>query len=158
MYRIAAYRGDPFSIGGLIGGVAKFAGGILPGPAGAVLKAAGGLLAPKRPQLPSPSQITQVGPGGLIYKRTEFGAQVTPPSMRPLGTGGCEKGFHQSKRTGACVRNRSMNALNPRALRRAATRLNSFKRHAKSMAKALGQPISFGSRGRSSSPRKCGCK
>lgn len=149
MYRIqyARHRGDPFSIGGLLGGVAKFAGGILPGPAGMVLRAAGGLLGPK----PKPAQIgppirehTQVGPGGVIFKKTEYGAQLTGGGGTFLPSGG--------------KRRRRMNPLNPRALRRAASRLNSFKTHVKSVSKALGQPVSFGKRSTSGSRRRCSCK
>lgn len=147
MYRIqyARHRGDPFSIGGLLGGVAKFAGGIIPGPAGMVLKAAGGLLSkPKPAQIGPPIREVQMGPGGIIYKKTEYGAQAT-------GLGGGI--FPSSGR-----KRRRMNPLNPRALRRAASRLNSFKTHVKSVSRALGQPVSFGKRSSSGSRRRCGCK
>ena len=149
-YRVqyARMRGDPFSIGGLLGGVAKFAGGILPGPAGMVLKAAGGLLSkPKPAQIGPPiQQITQVGPAGVIYKKTEYGAQL--PSIGGMPSPGFGK------------RRRRMNPLNPRALRRAASRLNSFKTHVKSVSRALGQPVSFGAKRSSGSRsrRACGCK
>jgi len=123
MYRIAAsrHRGDPFSIGGLLGGVAKFAGGLLPGPAGMVLRAAGGILGPKKPQvLPHPSQvITQIGPGGMVYKRTEVGAQLTPGTM---ARGSVPSQFR-----------RRINPANVKALRRAIRRQDSFVKLAKSV-------------------------
>jgi len=57
---------------------------------------------------------------------------------------GCCKGFHIAKTKdpnspsfGQCVRNRSMNSLNPRALRRATRRLKGFERAVKSTRKQL---------------------
>lgn len=122
MYRIAAarHRGDPFSIGGLFGGIAKTIGGLVPGPAGMVLKAAGGLLQGK--PKPSPQQVvTQVGPGGMIYKRTEFGGQVNLPQIGP-GAGGKAKRF-----------GRRINPANVKALRRAIRRQDQFVNLAKSV-------------------------
>jgi len=56
----------------------------------------------------------------------------------------CCKGFHIAKTKdpnspsfGKCVRNRRMNALNPRALRRSTRRLSSFNRMAKNTQKEL---------------------
>ena len=144
-------KGDPFlgPIGGFLGGVARTIGSFVPGPAGMVLKAAGTVLGPKPKPMPAqigppvlfPKQTTQIGPGGLVYKHTEYGARVTGggPSLVSGGK-----------------RRRRMNPLNPRALRRAASRLNSFKTHVKTVSRALGQPVSWGRRSPSRSRRKCG--
>jgi hypothetical protein len=150
-------RGDPFlggllkTVGGVLGGVAKTVGGFVPGPAGMVLKAAGGVLAPQKPQagpLPSPQSVvpqvvsqTQFGPAGVIYKKTEYGASV------------------QSRNGAVGKRRRRMNPLNVKALRRAGSRLNSFRTAVKGVAKAAGVPVTFGARkgyGRGGS--RCNCR
>lgn len=60
------------------------------------------------------------------------------------GDQACCKGFHVAKTKdpnspsfGKCVRNRRMNALNPKALRRSTRRLSSFNRMAKNTQKEL---------------------
>jgi hypothetical protein len=171
MYRIAyqQQRGDPFfgSVGRFFGGIAKTIGGLLPGPAGAVLKGVGGVIAPPRglpaPVLQMPTGITQVGPGGVIYKRTEYGAQMTG---MPQMTDGCGKGFHVSTArttkvpdgSPRCVRNRRMDPLNAKALRRSARRITAFRGIVKSVARAAGIPITTGAMRRRSSGKRCGCK
>lgn len=82
------------------------------------------------PTIPFPIPIPI--PGGL------FGGDPGCPTQA------CCKGFHIAKTKdpnnpsfGKCVRNRRMNALNPRALRRSTRRLASFNRMAKNTQKEL---------------------
>lgn len=89
------------------GGIGDIIGRVLPG----VLEIFRGRI-PPRPTLP----------GGII------------PSMpTPFPTvGECPKGFHQAKDgSGRCVRNRRMNSLNPRALRRCLRRIEGFQNFVK---------------------------
>lgn len=107
------------TIGRVIGGAVK--GFVKGGPLGAIGGAASAVI-PQRPTgtavvpfapmsgLPSlqiPRSVTQVGPGGAIYKHTEYGAKLTGPS-------------------GAFGGRRRMNVANPRALRRALRRVAGF--------------------------------
>lgn len=149
--QLVGARGDPFVHKKLLklGGKAlSLVGKVAPGPIGTVARALGG---GARPQRISPAQlptITGVGtvafPGGALA----FGGQMIPPSAAPMlpgavpGADGCPKGFHLNKsgymtRAGyvppraKCVRNRSMNPANSRALRRALRREEQFVRLAR---------------------------
>lgn len=160
----AQYSGDPglFGVLGKIGGaILNTAGGLLPGPVGGAAQAAGRVLSggggSRTPQLPVytagfgpqqqaprlPHSSTQVGPGGMIYKHTEYGGGITLPQGMNGGAGtklACPSGYHPNKssyflRDGTfvpegsrCVKNRRRNVGNMRALDRALSRLNGAKR------------------------------
>ena len=84
------------------------------------------------PELPG-----RTGPGMTL------GGEILPATGCP--TAACCSGFHLNKQRGCdgappgskCVRNRKMNALNPRALRRATRRLKGFERAVKGTRKQL---------------------
>lgn len=73
------------------------------------------------------------------------GDSRTPGGAEPLYQGGqivlnayaCKPGKHISKKTGACVTNRHMNFLNPRALSRSVRRLAGFQNFATRTEKAI---------------------
>lgn len=97
-----------------------------------------------RPRLPAPRGPTGRGP-------SRFPIPIPIPLPGGLFDGGdsdcpgCCKGFHLNKQEtkdgsppgSKCVRNRSMNSLNPKALRRATRRLKGFERAVKSTRKQL---------------------
>lgn len=82
-------------------------------------------------------------PSGTISIPSIFGGgHINPPGFGPPGMGyqsgraaaatGCPPGYHPDKKTGTkCVRNRRLNPTNPRAARRAITRLAGFERIAR---------------------------
>jgi len=98
------------------------------------------------PRLPAPRSPVPTSPGRFpIPIPIPF-----PTDLFNLGGGAdcpeqaCCKGFHVAKTKdpsspsfGKCVRNRRMNALNPKALRRSTRRLSSFNRMAKNTQKEL---------------------
>lgn len=116
------YRGDFFGglIGGITGAVKGFATGGLTGAFTGAISGAntGSRGAPKPPSGPiyPPSGLPVVG-GAIDLGRKMLGETVAQP-----GT----PGYHVSKRTGKLVKNRHMNPLNVRALRRADRRARSF--------------------------------
>jgi hypothetical protein len=79
------------------------------------------------------------------YPEGTAGARPGGPVMVPMGAKGmCPPGFHPNKADGPkgakgtyCVRNRRMNPLNPRALRRALRRSEDFEQIAKRTVNAL---------------------
>jgi len=142
------YQGDPF-FGALIGGAvswlgkkllgrgAKAAGktavarvgagaatGLVAGGAGA------GMAALAARALPAGGILTIPTPGGGVFRP----GRLLPGGVPATSPGCCPSGFHFNKgmtRTGAppgtvCVRNRSMNVANPRALRRSLRRVAGF--------------------------------
>ena len=65
------------------------------------------------------------------------------------GAAGCTRGFHLDKKTRSrCVRNRSMNPLNPRALKRALRRVDRFEDFVNKTAKLTGLRLAKKSTGR----------
>ena len=85
-------------------------------------------------------------PGGApLFSRRQPGV-MGPPDLRAQQAGCCPTGFHLAKDgSGRCVRNRSMNVANPRALRRSLRRVAGFgklaqrsKRDIRRAAKAIG--------------------
>jgi len=76
------------------------------------------------PRFPPP--IPRVPPGG---GRMPFPIPFPMPGIGGLDAGSaCPRGFHLDKKTRSrCVRNRSMNALNPRALKRSLRRIDRFE-------------------------------
>ncbi len=99
---------------------------------------------------PPPFQQTRQPP--LLPGRIPPGPQVVFPGAQGCGTCGkqpcgqavdssgcCPKGCHPDKKWGVkCVRNRRMNALNPRALRRALRRVDQFESFVNKTAKLTG--------------------
>ena len=133
-------KGDPglFSALGSLGrGITGFAGKFLPGPAGAIAKVAhralGGRPTTGTRPVPGPRMPVSMTPvtGGLPIPRIpSFGPQV-PSAPAAMGgacaSNGCAPGYHLDKTEGVkCVRNRRTNYTNPRALSRAAKRLDGF--------------------------------
>jgi len=78
----------------------------------------------------------------LLPGRIPPGPQVTYPGPQGCPTGPsacCPKGHHPDKKFGVkCVRNRRMNPLNPRALRRALRRVDQFESFVNKTAKLTG--------------------
>lgn len=151
-YRTYGYAGDPGWLSSIWRGIKKVApsiiGGIIGGPAGAVIGAAGSVGPTPRGQLRLPGtvggQITFPGgtgigmgyvPGQVIPGIKGGGTGGGPPgrmpaSLGPLGQ--CPTGYHLAKDgSGRMVRNRRMNIANPRALRRAMRRVQGFEKLAK---------------------------
>lgn len=145
-------RGDPgfFSfVGKALGGAAKLAGGLLPGPAGGILRGVGGLLAGGAPRPPSvPMGLPTISGGGAVAfpgGALGFGGTVQPAARGAVAVGadGCPKGHQLNKsgyflKSGAfipprsrCVRIRRANPANSRALRRALRREEGFVRLAR---------------------------
>jgi hypothetical protein len=119
-YRGDYYRGDPFSIGGVIGGIGKVLSGVVGGmitggPAGAI---AGG--------------VRSVMPGGA-------GLVAQGPGKPVPGIVGAMQRFVPGGATGY-IRSKRMNVTNPRALRRAIRRVSGFgklvQRSKRAIAKA----------------------
>lgn len=135
------YRGDPFSIGGLVGGIGKVIGGALGGlvtggPLGALGGAVGGLTT----ALGGGAGGAMIGPRAPvgIAAMPGVGSIVGPMKPKPGIVGAMERflpfgetGYYRAKR---------MNVTNPRALRRAIRRVSGFgklvSRSKKAIAKA----------------------
>jgi len=154
-YKTYGYAGDPGWLSSLWKGIKKVApaiiGGLVGGPAGAIIGAAGGGGGAKpTPNLPMRIPGTLGGaisfPGGVSISTAYHGGQVIP-GIKAGGTGGgppgrmaaslgpmgqCPTGYHYAKDgSGRMVRNRRMNIANPRALRRAMRRVQGFEKMAK---------------------------
>ena len=159
------YQGDPF-LGALIGGgiswlskkifkrrlsqsAALLGGTRVAGVARRGAAVGAGLAVASGASIPipfTPFKVTPQAflPGGapLISRRQQPGAAQM---MAPAGAC-CPSGYHLSKDgTGRCVRNRSMNVANPRALRRSLRRVAGFgklaqrsKKDIRRAAKAIG--------------------
>lgn len=137
-------KGDPGlfgAIGSVLGKVGKVAGAVLPGPIGGVVRGVSSLISGgqptgstvpvPRPAVPQQRALTtprgpipSIGPvSGMTIneRRTAFGGMPT------CASGACAPGYHLDKTLGVkCVRNRRTNYTNPRALSRAAKRLDGF--------------------------------
>ncbi len=168
------YQGDPF-LGGLIakgigflakkifkrklttGGMTALQTNVSTGLRRAAPVAAGAALA-FSPQIPIPFTRMQVSPTAFLPGGQPF---VGPRRPAAMAAGGaqicCPSGFHPNKQTSTaratmgaepgtiCVRNRTMNVANPRALRRGLRRVAGFgklamrsKKDVRRAAKALG--------------------
>lgn len=145
-------KGDP-GLFGFLGGVVKKVAGVasavLPGPlglgAGLINRAFGRPQQPARaitPQLRLPVGAPVPGIRGTLQRAIPGGATGVVGGM-----GGCEPGYHLNKAYSyrfqaepgtMCVRNRSMNSANPKALRRAIRREKAFIGLAKSALKGTG--------------------
>jgi hypothetical protein len=131
----AGARGDP-GIGSFFGGLIKRAVGFIPG-VGPIASAAVGAIMPGGARAATSGIMTKAT--GIIMKHPvvsgaaaagigggAIGAGVGRKMLTAGHMGGMQKGYHTSKKTGKVVRNRHMNACNPRALRRAIRRAHSF--------------------------------
>jgi len=163
-YRGDYYRGDPF-IGGIFRAAAPIVGR-LAGTVARRAGAAGRALLGMRPvqtartiarEVAIPTAVavattraTQgiISPGGGMGGASPNyaeGAETGAGGMVMMGAKGmCPPGFHPNKSDGPrgpkgsyCVRNRRMNPLNPRALRRALRRSEDFEAIAKRTVNAL---------------------
>lgn len=149
------YRGDP----GLFGSLAKVGTSLVKRVAGAVIKRTpigaavgiaggvlGGLVAKPTMQIPIPGTGIRIKPSAAF------------PGGEPLfQRSSCPPGYHLDKRYGAtCVRNRSMNPANPRALRRAIRRQKGFISLAKRALKGTG--VTIGRKGSGGGKRGGRCK
>lgn len=154
-YRGDYYRGDPGLFGFLAKAAGAVIRTAVPG-GGALLDVAGGILKARRPPGTSLATIPQVGPpvpqlrsqvqvqtGGLInvgYQQMGPGGAAQVPMVQGPDGKLCQlKGYHVNKgryftRAGVvepgtkCVKNRRMNVLNPKALRRGLRRAYGFKK------------------------------
>jgi len=138
-YKTYGYGGDPgffsdvwkgikkaaptilgFATGGLPGAIAGYVGSRKGGAAAVPAAFPGVGFAPSyRPGMPG-------GPGGPGATWPTNG-QLAPPGAPMAANGCCPSGFHLAKdNSGKCVKNRSMNVANPRALRRAIRREKGF--------------------------------
>lgn len=145
------YMGDPGFLSSLWKGIKRVApaiiGGLVGGPAGAIIGAAGGATKPTLPAIPGTVGGAVTFPGG-----TQIGLGFQPGAMIPGrgrlppftatgagviaggGRGGAmiPSGYHFAKDgSGRLVRNRRMNVANPRALRRSMRRVQGFEKLAK---------------------------
>lgn len=164
-YRGDYYRGDPGFFGNLLKGIGGLAGRLFGAtPLGAVVRgvgsfAGGQLPAPTRPGqgigLPGPYRVspTRILPGGQPFITKEGGAcgqaGMHLNKSRVYARAGAEKGTY-------CVKNRSMNPANPRALRRAVRREQAFVSLAKRVLRGTG--ITIGRRSFASKRRGFGRK
>lgn len=130
------------------GGMTRAARGTIPFIGAA---AAGSMFT--RSSLPIPFTPFKMTPGAMLpggvplFSRRQALESVPGPSgMGMAAAGCCPSGFHLAKDgTGRCVRNRSMNVANPRALRRSLRRVAGFgklaqrsKKDIRRAAKAIG--------------------
>lgn len=139
------YQGDP-GLFGFIGRTIKkgfraasgLVGTVLPGPGGAIARRVSGALAPSRPLRPAPPSARLAPPPPRITAEVEqfrgYRASVNGKAAR-VGmdaSGCCPTGYHPVKSgEGYCVRNRSINVANPRALRRGLRRVAGFAKLAR---------------------------
>lgn len=140
-YGTGYYRGDPFSLTGLIGGIAKVGTSFVTGGPLAAIKTGVSLIKQPAtlpristtPNLPI-ATLGTLPPAMIDVPRTTPGALPTPglggtiSRILPGGKSGYEvglRGYHMSK-SGKIVKNRRMNVVNPRALRRAIRRASGF--------------------------------
>ena len=146
-------KGDP-GLFSFIGKALKTVGGLVPG-VGGIMKTVGGFL--DRPSAPAAPAFQPYG-GGMVNLMAPQG--VPTPGLMGMaqravpggasGYQGCTPGYHLDKTTKTkCVRNRSMNVANPKALRRAIRREAGFVTLAKQALKGSGYTFK-----RTSSPKK----
>lgn len=149
------------AIGGAVRAVTGVASAVLPGPAGAVAGAinriAGGgtasLPATSLVPLPQSVPVTRTpGVGGLISRILPGGDTGYEVDLGQLpNIGGCPTGYHRNKsgyflksgqyvpKGSVCVKNRSMNVANGRALRRGLRRVAGFGKLARRARRDIGR-------------------
>lgn len=142
-YRGDYYRGDNYgyAAGGIFGTIGKFLGGA----AKTIIKASpiGGIATAAAPTLFGGPMSPLAAPGGGIPARPAPGIGGTISRILPGGDSGYRStvGYHWSEKLGKWVKNRHMNPLNVKALRRSGRRVKGFLR----IASRLGAlPISRG--------------
>jgi len=129
------YQGDPFlgglikGIGGVLGGGLKIAGGLLPGPIGGVARFAGGILTRKAP---APRTLAPVGPIPIM----NGGGQTSAPRTMPIATSKRGVVINGTRR-----KYRRMNVTNDKALRRAIRRTDGFVKLAKRALRGTGYTV-----------------
>lgn len=129
------------------GGLLRTAGLARLLPGGAAIGAGLSLLGSSgrgRPGGAAPRRHTGSGPGIDFGDVTDLIRRVAPGGARGRGrvspdsqTGKCPVGYHPAKDGNGCVKNRSMNPLNPRALRKALRRAESFEKIARRTVNGL---------------------
>ena len=156
MQQMGAARGDPGFFGSLFRGIKGAVGGLISGgPLGAIGGAVRGLTQAQQAQggplvlPPTPGGRIVVTPGAILPGGVPFTQRVPAGLATTIGPGaGCPKGFHLNKSSyhtrggfvpagSRCVRNRSRNFTNQRALRRATSRVQGFARQVKRSRKSL---------------------
>ena len=154
-YKTYGYAGDPGFLSSLWRGVKKIApmiiGGMIGGPAGAIVAGAGagggGKPTPPMPRIPGTVGGAITFPGGTSIGLGYGGGALVPgqgrlppytaagPGVLPGGGRGGQmipSGYHFAKDgSGRLVRNRRMNVANPRALRKAMRRVQGFEKLAR---------------------------
>jgi len=148
------YRGGYYPAGGFLSGLKKIGGGLLkaaapalsaafPGAAAAIGIAkglaqgigsptSGGSMLPAGPVHAAALAKLEAKAGGKVISFSGGGGGGGYlPAHTGVDASGIPKGHHLSKKTGKIVRNRHMNPLNPRALRRGMHRVQSFARFAR---------------------------
>ena len=154
-YKTYGYAGDPGFLSSLWKGIKKVApivfGGMIGGPAGAIITAAGGSgggkPTPGFPTIPGTVGGAITFPGGTSISTAYTGTPMIPgrgrlppytatgPGVLPGGGRGGQlmpSGYHFAKDgSGRLVRNRRMNVANPRALRKAMRRVQGFEKLAR---------------------------
>lgn len=161
-YRTGYYRrGDPLSLGGIIGSIGSVARSFITGGPVAALRTGiseiAGTGAPKTnlPMIVAPNiPISTFGTGGVDVPKGTPGAVKTPglggmaSRILPGGMSGYEvpgatlSGYHVIKKgphAGQLARNRRMNVTNPRALRRGLRRIQGFGKLVQRMKRAVGR-------------------
>jgi len=151
-YKTYGYAGDPGFLSSLWKGVKKIAGpvigGLIGGPAGAIIGQLGSSGGGKKPgkalTVPGTFQGTVGFPGGMNVGMGYTPGQIVPgqgrlppftatgPGVLPAGGRGgvcAPSGYHFAKDgSGRMVRNRRMNVANPKALRRSLRRVQGFEK------------------------------
>lgn len=160
-YRGDYYRGDPGPFSFIEKAVKGVARAIVPGAGVAIDAYRAVTNKPKASFTPAispghPIAIPEIGnmlkgamklsPAGLA--QSAIGAFLGPQGVS--SSNGCPRGFHPDKKTGTrCVRNRSMNPLNHRALKRGLRRAEGFEKIARRTVNALRSgPKKFKAKGR----------
>jgi len=154
-YKTYGYAGDPGWLSSIWRGIKKVApaiiGGLVGGPAGALIGAAGGssrtptirqqvepgymggaITFPGGVRVSGALPVPTRGPRGFPKLPATYKAQVAAAAATGLPAGACPSGYHFAKDgSGRMVRNRRMNVANPRALRRSMRRVQGFEKLAK---------------------------
>ncbi len=112
---------------------------------GAIIDLVGGIIGGRVPSTPTLPPLPGGRPPTLQQIPTSVQGGAFPLAAIACPTQACCKGEHLNKSRGCdgappgskCVKNRRMNALNPRALRRATRRLKGFESAVKSTRKQL---------------------
>lgn len=128
-------KGDP-GLGSFFGGALKLGGSLIGGPLGALAKTAGTKLAGTKGSRPL---VTSGRPPAIPVPGVQgFTQRLMPGGASGYMSGACTAGHHLNKSdyylkggqyvaaASTCVRNRRTNYTNPRALSRAAKRLDGF--------------------------------